>query len=110
MRRAVAVLAFTGAAVSVAWALTQSPTSDSQRQRDKHARLFPPEQLGLLEAAGRDEWQEPDKVMDSLGIADGSRVADIGAGGGWFTIRLARRVGPNGVVYAEDIQPEMIES
>jgi precorrin-6B methylase 2 len=48
--------------------------------------------------------------MDSLGIADGARVADIGAGGGWFTIRLAHRVGPNGVVYAEDIQPEMIES
>ena len=37
-------------------------------------------------------------------------MADIGAGGGWFTVRLARRVGPNGVVYAEDIQPQMIES
>jgi ubiquinone/menaquinone biosynthesis C-methylase UbiE len=48
--------------------------------------------------------------MDALGIADGSVVADLGAGGGWFTIRLARRVGPNGVVWAEDIQPEMIES
>lgn len=48
--------------------------------------------------------------MDALGIADGAAVADLGAGGGWFTIRLARRVGPNGIVYAEDIQPEMIES
>jgi ubiquinone/menaquinone biosynthesis C-methylase UbiE len=48
--------------------------------------------------------------MDALSIADGAAVADLGAGGGWFTIRLARRVGPNGVVYAEDIQPEMIES
>ena len=37
-------------------------------------------------------------------------VADLGAGGGWFTIRLARRVGPNGIVYAEDIQPQMIEA
>jgi predicted methyltransferase len=37
-------------------------------------------------------------------------VADLGAGGGWFTIRLARRVGPNGIVYAEDIQQEMLES
>jgi ubiquinone/menaquinone biosynthesis C-methylase UbiE len=43
-----------------------------------------------------------------LGIAEGSVVADLGAGGGWFTIRLARRVGPNGRVYAQDIQPEMI--
>ena len=48
--------------------------------------------------------------MDALGIADGSVVADLGAGGGWFTVRLARRVGPNGVVYAEDIQQQMIES
>jgi ubiquinone/menaquinone biosynthesis C-methylase UbiE len=48
--------------------------------------------------------------MDALGIGEGSHVADIGAGGGWFTIRLARRVGPNGLVYAEDIQPQMIEA
>jgi predicted methyltransferase len=48
--------------------------------------------------------------MDTLGIADGSIVADLGAAGGWFTLRLARRVGPNGVVYAEDIQPVMLEA
>ena len=48
--------------------------------------------------------------MDVLGIADGAVVADLGAGGGWFTIRLARRVGPNGLVYAQDIQPQMIEA
>jgi ubiquinone/menaquinone biosynthesis C-methylase UbiE len=52
----------------------------------------------------------PDAVMDALGIADGSAVADIGAGGGWFTVRLARRVGPNGIVYAQDVQPQMIEA
>ena len=48
--------------------------------------------------------------MDAMGIADGSVVADIGAGSGWFTIRLARRVGPQGLVYAEDVQPEMINA
>ncbi|CAN5864252.1 hypothetical protein BH24ACI5_BH24ACI5_05490 [soil metagenome] len=48
--------------------------------------------------------------MDFLEIAEGSVVADLGAGGGWFTIRLANRVGPNGRVYAEDIQPEMISA
>jgi ubiquinone/menaquinone biosynthesis C-methylase UbiE len=47
--------------------------------------------------------------MDALGIAEGSVVADLGAGSGWFTIRLARRVRPTGKVYAEDIQPQMIE-
>jgi ubiquinone/menaquinone biosynthesis C-methylase UbiE len=47
--------------------------------------------------------------MDALGIAEGSIVAEIGAASGWFTIRLARRVGPNGFVYAEDVQQPMIE-
>ncbi len=79
------------------------------QQPDPH-RLFPPSELGILEGPDRDEWQQPDRVMDALAIADGSRVADLGAGGGWFTMRLAMRVGPNGIVYAEDIQREMIES
>jgi ubiquinone/menaquinone biosynthesis C-methylase UbiE len=48
--------------------------------------------------------------MDKLLIAEGSVVADLGAGGGWFTMRLANRVGPNGIVYAEDVQREMIEA
>jgi ubiquinone/menaquinone biosynthesis C-methylase UbiE len=48
--------------------------------------------------------------MDVLHVADGARVADIGAGAGWFTIHLARRVGPNGVVYSQDVQPQMIEA
>jgi ubiquinone/menaquinone biosynthesis C-methylase UbiE len=76
----------------------------------QHGRLFQPRDLGLLEAPDRDAWQRPDQVMDELGIAEGTVVADLGAGGGWFTIRLARRVGPNGRVYAEDIQHEMIEA
>ncbi len=46
--------------------------------------------------------------MDAMAIADGSIVGDIGAGSGWFTIRLARRVGPQGLVYAEDVQQEML--
>ena len=79
-------------------------------QRPTHVRLFPPEDLGILESPDREEWQQPDAIMTALAIGEGSRVADIGAGGGWFTIRLSRRVGPNGVVYAEDIQPKMIES
>ena len=77
-------------------------------QRTGH--LFPPENLGLLESPDRAAWQKPDQIMDTLGIADGSTVADIGAGAGWFTIQLARRVGPNGVVYAEDVQRQMLEA
>jgi predicted methyltransferase len=76
----------------------------------QHGRLFPPEDLGILEGPDRDAWQRPDRVMDELRIAEGSIVADLGAGGGWFTVRLAYRVGPNGRVYAEDIQRQMIEA
>jgi ubiquinone/menaquinone biosynthesis C-methylase UbiE len=76
----------------------------------QHARVFPPRDLGKLEVADRDAWQKPDEIMDALGIAENSVVADLGAGGGWFTIRLARRVGPNGKVYAQDIQHEMLEA
>ena len=72
--------------------------------------LFSPVDLGMLEGPDRDQWQQPERVMDVLGIADGSRVADFGAGGGWFTVRLARRVGPNGRVYAQDIQPLMLDA
>jgi predicted methyltransferase len=75
----------------------------------EHGRLFPPENLGLLEGPDRAVWQKPDQIMDALGIADGSKVADIGAGAGWFTMRLARRVGPNGVVYSTDVQREMLD-
>src|SRR5688572_32840362 len=48
--------------------------------------------------------------MDALRIAEKATVADIGAGAGFFTVRLAVRVGPNGIVYAEDIQQEMLDS
>jgi ubiquinone/menaquinone biosynthesis C-methylase UbiE len=85
-------------------------TASAQQQGTGHGRLFPPSDLGLLDAPDRDLWQRPAEIMDALGIADASVVADIGAGSGWFTIRLARRVGPQGVVYAEDVQPEMINA
>ena len=75
-----------------------------QTKKPSHGRLFPPEDLGLLDAPDRDIWQRPDQIMDALAIAEASVVADVGAGGGWFTVRLARRVGPNGMVYAEDVQ------
>jgi predicted methyltransferase len=79
-------------------------------QERRHGRIFPPQSLGELEGADREAWQKPEQIMDALGIADGSVVADLGAGGGWFTVRLARRVGPQGLVYAEDVQREMIEA
>lgn len=88
----------------------RSDAAGQASQPKTRGRLFPPQDLGLIEGPDRDQWQKPEQIMDALGIADGSVVADLGAGGGWFTLRLAHRVGPNGLVYAEDIQRQMIEA
>jgi cyclopropane fatty-acyl-phospholipid synthase-like methyltransferase len=55
------------------------------------------------EGWGRDEWQEPERVVAALELEPGARVADLGSGGGYFTFRLARAVGPAGRVYAVDV-------
>jgi ubiquinone/menaquinone biosynthesis C-methylase UbiE len=62
-----------------------------------------------LERPERLEEEEPDTALNVLKIARGSTVADIGAGSGYMTMRLASRVGPDGTVYANDIQPEMLQ-
>jgi predicted methyltransferase len=79
-----------------------------QRNTQTQNRLFPAQELGLIEPPDRDQWQPPEQIMDDLNIAEGAIVADVGAGGGWFTIQLARRVAQNGLVYAEDVQDEML--
>src|SRR5690348_1028052 len=57
----------------------------------------------------REAEEAPDTALDAIGIARGSTVADVGAGVGYFTWRLAQRVGPTGKVYANDIQPAMLD-
>ena len=56
----------------------------------------------------RSREEAPDAALDALEIQVGMTVADVGAGTGYYTARLAKRVGPNGKVYATDIQPEML--
>jgi len=60
--------------------------------------------------ATRDDAGEAAEVLAALGVGPGDRVADIGAGSGYYTVRLARLVGPSGRVYAEDITPSYIAS
>ena len=57
----------------------------------------------FVSAEDRNDWQQPDRVMSDLGMKPGTRVADIGCGEGYFTLRLARAVGPQGLVFAVDI-------
>ncbi len=63
----------------------------------------------FLDEKSRDATGEAERVMDRLGIAPGVRVADVGAGLGYYTVRLARRLGPSATIYAEDIKPEYLK-
>ena len=60
------------------------------------------------EGFGRDSWQHPAKVIEVLNIEPGDHIADLGAGSGYFTFLLAQAVGPDGRVYAVDIDPDMV--
>jgi len=62
-----------------------------------------------LERSEREVEEEPDKALDALGSLAGLTVADVGAGSGYFTVRLASRVGPGGRVFANDLQSEMLK-
>jgi SAM-dependent methyltransferase len=64
---------------------------------------------GWLERPERAEEERPERVLAALELKPGMTVADIGAGSGYYSSRLAVRVGPDGVVYAVDVQPEMID-
>jgi ubiquinone/menaquinone biosynthesis C-methylase UbiE len=61
------------------------------------------------EGVNRDDWQQPQKVIAALKIPAGAIVVDLGAGGGYFTFRLAEAAGPTGKVYAVDIDQDMID-
>lgn len=62
-----------------------------------------------LRRPDRDASEQPEKVLDALNIAEGATVADVGAGVGYFTWRLAKRVGPKGKVIAVDVQQKMLD-
>ncbi len=64
---------------------------------------------GWLDRPERASEEQPDKAIDALHLTPGMTVADIGAGTGYMTLRMARRVGPTGKVYAVDIQQIMID-
>ncbi len=64
--------------------------------------------LGVQDA--RDAWQRPGDVLDALEIREGSVVADIGCGRGYFTRHLAQRVGAEGLVYAVDIDAAALDA
>lgn len=67
------------------------------------------EYIQRMESPDRAGWQKPEKVVDYLAIRDGDVIADIGAGSGYFSVILSKRVGDSGRIYAVDIENGMIE-
>jgi SAM-dependent methyltransferase len=83
---------------------TPAPPSSEQRKTSEPYTG----DLSVFDSPGREKRLQIERVLDTLGIAPGKAVADIGAGSGWFTVRAARRVGGGGLVYAVDINPEAV--
>jgi protein-L-isoaspartate O-methyltransferase len=72
------------------------------------AQVMGYEAAAWLERPERESEEQPSNAITALDIKPGQVVADVGAGSGYYTVRLAERVGPTGRVFATDIQPEML--
>ena len=100
-------------AVSVAIVIVAGVLVEAQRRHPVSGRIFAPVMgvggAGWLERPEREDEEAPSKALDALELKPGMVVADIGAGSGYYTSRMAKRVGPAGKVYATDIQQGMID-
>jgi ubiquinone/menaquinone biosynthesis C-methylase UbiE len=74
----------------------------------KFANVMSAGGAGWLIRPERAEEEQPDKALDELKLRPGMVVADVGAGVGYMSLKMARRITPGGKVYANDIQPEMV--
>lgn len=86
-------------------AAAQAPGGQQEMHR---LHKDPAAYIAALEDPGRDAYQKPQEVMQALAIRPGEVIADIGAGSGYFSLRLAHHVGPEGRVYAVDVSADMI--
>lgn len=89
-------------------ASASSPGAEAPSRREP-ANVMPWEKADWLEREGRAETEKPDLVIQAMDLKPGMTVAEIGAGTGFFSRRIAKVVGPTGKVYAEDIQPQMLD-
>jgi ubiquinone/menaquinone biosynthesis C-methylase UbiE len=101
------------ASVAVLFAVLTTSVLDAQRRHPISGRVLAPV-MGVggaawLERPEREDEEAPSKALDALELKSGMVVADIGAGSGYYSTRLAKRVGASGRVYATDIQQGMID-
>jgi ubiquinone/menaquinone biosynthesis C-methylase UbiE len=97
------------AAIALAAVVLAQTTGVHPISGRRFAAVMSAEGADWLDRSERDTEEAPDQALDIIGIKRGSVVADIGAGSGYMTIRMARRVGSNGAVYANDIQQPMLD-
>ena len=94
------------------WACAPSPAAQPRIEAPPRQPAQPLSYQGgadWLEREGREDTERPEIVLKAMKLEDGDVVADLGAGTGFYTRRLARAVGPSGKVWANDIQPEMLD-
>ena len=96
-----------GLAICLVWSCISCEPTTIDRQGH---RIFNPNYLFYLETERRDKWQKPAEVLKALEISSTAVVADIGAGGGYFTEKFSKYLGLSGQVYASDVQDVMIEN
>ena len=113
-RALVLALLLTGIACSPSPAAAPTPQATAPPSPPAHeertpAGVFGEEHWQWLERAGREETEKPEVVIGAMNLKDGDVVAEIGAGTGFFSRRLARAVAPTGKIYANDIQPGMLD-
>jgi len=104
--RAVLVSAF-ACAIAVALAAQQAGVHPLSGRR--FAQTMGVEGADWLDRSERDLEEDPDRAIDVLKIEKGATVADVGAGSGYMTVKLSKKVGPQGKVYANDIQQGMLD-
>jgi ubiquinone/menaquinone biosynthesis C-methylase UbiE len=113
MRKRSLLIALSGAAVlSISLLVSAQQTATAPGVHPISGRRYaqPMSYLGAdwLDRAERVDEEEPDIALDAIKLVKGSTVADVGAGSGYMTVKMAKRVGPTGKVYANDIQAEML--
>lgn len=101
MRLAVGVLF----AARLGSAQDRPPQSHEQMQAlHRDAKAY----AAMLDDPARDAWQKPHEVLMALDLKAGEVIADIGSGSGYFSLRFARHVGETGLVYAVDVDPDLV--
>jgi ubiquinone/menaquinone biosynthesis C-methylase UbiE len=94
--------------VAVCCAIVPATLGQEGHRHGAHAHESNEGYIRALEDPSREAWQQPDRVVQMLNVHPGEEVADLGAGSGYFTLRLAQEVGSAGKVYALDVEKDML--